>query len=153
MNTPETEPYPGIPWFGWLGLAAILFILLGPMLPMGCDPHRERFGNSVARARVSQVCAALKQYRTEYGAMPAGSQAEIMNTLRGANPRKIVFFEARPQDFNQQGEYIDAWGTPYHIDASTPDYPWAYSYGPDKQDNGGAPGSDDITSWGSPPVD
>ena len=70
-----------------------------------------------------------------------------MNTLRGDNPLKIVFFEAPSNRFNARGEYLDPWGTPFHIDASNPTFPWAYSFGKDTKDDGGVPESDDIPSW------
>ena len=70
-----------------------------------------------------------------------------MNAFRGGNPRKIVFFEARPSSYNAQGAFIDPWGTPYVLDLSKPEAPRAWSCGPNRRDEGGAKGSDDIVSW------
>ena len=72
-----------------------------------------------------------------------------MNTLRGANPRKIVFFDGKPTaKFNSpQGAFLDPWGTPYRIDLSNPEEPRVWSCGPNRRDEGGAKGSDDIVSW------
>ena len=100
-----------------------------------------------AKSDVIQLCQALKQYHVEYRAMPPGNHAGILAALRGNNPRRIVFFETLPEKFNTRGQLIDPWGTPYQIDVSNPAFPWAYSFGRDTRDDGGAPGSDDITSW------
>lgn len=70
-----------------------------------------------------------------------------MAALRGANPRSLLILDASPKRFNTHGEYLDPWGTPFHIDASNPLYPWAYSFGKDTKDDGGIPRSDDIASW------
>jgi hypothetical protein len=65
----------------------------------------------------------------------------------GANPRKIVFIEVRETRINTQGEFVDPWGTPYRIDVSKPDAPRVWSCGPNRKDENGADGSDDIVGW------
>jgi hypothetical protein len=93
------------------------------------------------------ICIALKAYVAEYGTPPSGSAAEIMSALGGANERKIIFFDAPAKRYAASGELLDPWGSPFHIDASNPAFPWAYSFGKDRKDDGGDPGSDDIASW------
>ena len=147
MSTPETATKRRFPWLACLGIAALLFILAGLLFPAVSGPGPGSGRRSQARNDVSQICAALKHYVIEYGSMPSGSQAQIMNTLRGENRLKIVFFEAPSNRFNARGEYLDPWGTPFHIDASNPNFPWAYSFGKDAKDDGAVPESDDIASW------
>ena len=71
-----------------------------------------------------------------------------MNVFRGGNPRKIVFFEARPTSCNAQGAFIDPWGTPYVLDLSKPEALRVWSCGPNRRDieGGGRQDSDDIVS-------
>lgn len=67
--------------------------------------------------------------------------------LLGENPRKIVFFAGPEKNFTPHGEYLDPWGTPYRFDLSDPKAPRVWSCGPNRKDEGGAEGSDDIVSW------
>jgi hypothetical protein len=97
-------------------------------------------------SQVQQLASAINQFRTEYGFHPMGSNAEIIKALRGDNPRKIVFFEAPSQSYNEQGEVIDPWGAPLLFDIRDGQEPRIRSIGPDGKDNAGAPDSDDITS-------
>jgi len=91
--------------------------------------------------------AALKAYFTEYSEGLTGTNAQVMTVLRGQNPRKIVFFDSAARDFNSQGEFIDPWGTPLRFDLSKPETPRVWSCGPNRKDDDGAEGSDDIASW------
>lgn len=100
------------------------------------------------RGYVRSVGAALQQYRVEYGEMPQGTNAEITSKLMGQNPRKIVFLEQQgPNRLNSRGELVDIWDTPYRFDFSSPDMPRVWSCGPNRKDENGAEGSDDIVSW------
>ena len=94
-----------------------------------------------------QLRAAMKHYHIEYGFGPTGPHSQITAALRGNNERKIIFFEAPANRFNDSGEFLDLWGSPFRIDASNPDQPWAYSFGKNRIDEGGAEGSDDVASW------
>jgi hypothetical protein len=67
--------------------------------------------------------------------------------LTGNNPRKVVFLEVRKKDINSDGEMIDPWQTAYRIGITSDQFPWAYSFGKNRIDEGGNIGSDDIVSW------
>jgi len=56
---------------------------------------------------------AIAQYAQVYGGNPVGTNPEITAALTGQNPRHINFIspEAGLQ-INDQGEMLDAWGTP-----------------------------------------
>lgn len=45
------------------------------------------------------------------GALPMGSNREIMNLLFGANPRKIRFIDPSKTYINESGELLDRWGS------------------------------------------
>jgi hypothetical protein len=69
-----------------------------------------------------------------------------MAALAGSNPSKTVYLPISDKQY-QAGKFVDPWGTPYRIDTSNPDFPWMYSFGKNKIDEGGAPASDDVASW------
>lgn len=106
--------------------------------------HRKLY---VSKAHTELLSSALRGYWEEYHAAPGGDAGHVLNTLRGENPRKIVFFAATASSVNSRGEFVDLWGTPYHIDVSRPESPRVWSCGPNRRDEGGADGTDDIVSW------
>jgi hypothetical protein len=101
----------------------------------------------LAHNDAQQLVFALKAYRTEYGVMPSGNHAQMIATLRGDNQNKIVFFESAENRFSSDGEFLDPWKSPYRIDAQNPSFPWAYSFGKNRIDEGGVETSDDIPTW------
>jgi hypothetical protein len=103
----------------------------------------------IARRDVRRIVEGIRLYYNENHAMPSTGNAAIIGVLNGGNANHMhygVVFDPK-RDFNEARELLDPWGTPYRIDTSNPKFPWAYSCGPDKKDDGGAPGSDDIVSW------
>jgi len=135
-----------IRWLTILGIVAILLVLIAT----GVERRGRVLRNALtanARRASRDLVAAMKQYRSEYGFMVEGEPAQIFKTLRGENPRKIVFIDVISSSVNAQGEFIDPWGTPYRFDISKPDAPRVWSCGPNRKDEGGAEGSDDIVSW------
>ncbi|HWB60611.1 MAG TPA: hypothetical protein VG733_14045 [Chthoniobacteraceae bacterium] len=96
----------------------------------------------IARQDVRDLVAEAMDYYQVKHIVPAGSIAELV-----AEISKHDMTAERKSRLNSAGQFLDPWGTPYRIDVSNPKFPWAYSCGPDKKDDGGAPGSDDIVSW------
>lgn len=95
---------------------------------------------------VQNLTTTLNAYRTEYGFFPKGGGAEIVRSLCGDNPRKIVFFASNPDRFTSSGALLDLWDMPYHFDRRNPDSIRVYSSGPNRIDEHGSPGSDDIVA-------
>jgi hypothetical protein len=133
-------------WLIILGITAIVFWLI--MLQAG---NHARIYRNARRAQTHhqelEVVIAMNGYVAEYGAPVSGDPAQIIALLSGQNQRKIVFMEFRQDRFNSKGELTDEWGTPYHFDLSKPDAPRIWSCGPNRTDESGAEGSDDIVSW------
>lgn len=127
--------------------ALVVFVFVGFIPLASFYPVRDSAREAEAKGGVTALVGTLKQYHTEYGVMPDGDQAHIIAMLLGDNPKKIVFIEGSSRGFNARGEFIDPWQTPYRLDVSNPASPRAYSFGKDKNDDGAAPGSDDIVSW------
>jgi hypothetical protein len=96
----------------------------------------------IARQDVRDLVAEAMDYYQVKHIVPTGSIAELV-----AEISKHDMTAERKSRLNSAGQFLDPWGTPYRIDTSNPKFPWAYSCGPDKKDDGGAPGSDDIVSW------
>ena len=95
----------------------------------------------------SGLVTAIHQYFQEYRAFGTIDNANIIRELRGANTRGIVFLDEHTDRFNANGEFTDRWGMPFRIDVSDPAHPRVWSCGPDRHDDGGKEGSDDIVSW------
>jgi prepilin-type N-terminal cleavage/methylation domain-containing protein len=72
-----------------------------------------------ARNDVNQVASAVKAYTLEYGRLPASG--EVIAQLTGANPKGIVFLEAKPasgkplRNGTSGGNLLDPWGQPYTV--------------------------------------
>ncbi len=130
---------------GWIFLIFAI-LLVGALLFPTIDerkPH-ELFA---ARTQINNVVVALRLYRVEYGESLTGENAYLTRTLHGQNLRGIVFLASKKESINRSGEMIDFWGTPLRFDISDPKNPRVWSCGKDRRDDGGAEGSDDITSW------
>jgi len=118
-------------------IISLLFPAVGPGL--GYSPKAD------AMNTVIQLVTAAKAYKEEYGEPPKGDSKSILRVLQNDNPRKIVFIELNPKDISKKGILVDPWGSPYAFDLSNATYPWAYSFGKNKIDEGGR--NDDVTSW------
>ncbi|HWB57902.1 MAG TPA: hypothetical protein VG733_00355 [Chthoniobacteraceae bacterium] len=96
---------------------------------------------ATARRDLLVLVAGLRAYYDENKTVPPGGNAEIVAALKKA--RVIPDIEL---NLNAAGLWCDPWGTPYRINLQTPNFPWAYSCGPNKTDEHGLPNSDDITT-------
>ena len=57
---------------------------------------------------------AMKNYGTTFGENPVGTNPEITAALMGKNPKQINFITAESGlRVNEQGEMVDAYGTPF----------------------------------------
>lgn len=128
----------------WLLILGVVAGLLFPRVSLDANRHRPR---AEARSFVVALLSATKAYATEYGSPVSGSHAQILAALGGNNQREIVFFDTAASRFNAHGELMDPWGTPYHFDLSDLKQPRIWSCGPNRKDENGAEGSDDIVSW------
>lgn len=128
----------------WTILVGTLLLLFAGLFT---QKLKEQARNIQAKAHCELLATAVENYFAEYGFRPAGSHAEVLSALQGNNPRKIVFFEAQESLLNDRGEFVDPWKTAYHLNIRDGVKALAWSSGPDRHDNNGAIGSDDIASW------
>jgi len=126
----------------------VLVILIWSLFVVAQNVRAVREKASEARAHADVECfsKALDQYAMEYGSHPEGAPAELLRTLRGDNKRKIIFFDCMARSLSASGEFMDPWGQPYHIDQTDPSSPRVYSSGPNRLDERGVKGSDDIVA-------
>lgn len=129
-------------------VVVIVVALLLPTASTGPMPSKVL----TAKNDVVMVANGLKAYRERYGEYPGGTQAEVVEALRGRNARKIVFMEVEGKGLNGAGEMVDPWGVVLRIDTTSAaaretGKARVYSTGKDKVDQGGREGTDDVVSW------
>lgn len=130
--------FPSVLW--WFFAIAFFITLLSP----GGGVHGSAL-KVVAKNDLTQIVSGLRNYKTEYGDFPQGTNAQITTALRGDNVRNIRFMDIPVRSINPQREFIDPWGTPYKIIVSGTESPRAYSFGKNKIDENG--NGDDVKSW------
>jgi hypothetical protein len=101
-------------WFG----SAVLSLLVVLFFPVSiCRPPPGYAEICKVRADLKNIEYACRAYALEYNHLPTGNHTQVVNTLRGGNARRIVFLEtpARRNATSKQGEFLDAWSTPYRF--------------------------------------
>ncbi len=77
--------------------------------------------------------AIFAYYRLVYQMNPvAGENAEVMASLTGDNPHRIVVFPPDHPDLTAEGELLDRWGHPYFFHAESGTELDIWSAGPDQ---------------------
>jgi len=134
-------------------LGAIFAICIAPVLVQPVNNHTAE--RSRAEVMSTRIAGAMHKFRKEFGYWPAGTQAEIVRILRGANDKSLVFLDVPDEKLNENGEITDPWGTPYRIltDAKT-QRTRLHSAGPDGVFASPAVRSDDyISHWNAGTTD
>jgi hypothetical protein len=88
-----------------------ILCLLIPALTAHRSGHHAEDRTAV---EMSGICLALQQYESETGVFPAGTNAAVFQLLYGTNPFHRDFFDPGDRT-NINGEFLDAWGSPYVI--------------------------------------
>ena len=79
----------------------------GPASPL-------QFTNFAPATVLENVSCTVRQYGEMFGGNPVGTNPEITSQLGGNNPKHINFITAEAgMRVNENGEMVDAWGTPY----------------------------------------
>ncbi len=99
-----------------------------PPLPLQPDVGVE----NEAASDLQRITRLLRDFRTIAGDNPIGSNAEIVESLSGDNPRQAKIL---PDDLprNSSGELVDRWGTPYFFHQLTRNSMEIRSAGPDRK--------------------
>jgi hypothetical protein len=96
-------------------------------------PSPLQFTNFAPATVLQNVSRAVRQYGEMFGGNPVGTNPEITSQLAGNNPKHINFITAEAgMRVNENGEMVDAWGTPYFFHQISGTDMEIHSAGPDK---------------------
>lgn len=96
-------------------------------------PAPLQFTNFPPSIALENMGRAVHQYGQMFGGNPVGTNQEITRQLAGANPKHINFINAEAgMRVNDNGELIDAWGTPYFFHQLSGSDMEIHSAGPDR---------------------
>jgi hypothetical protein len=84
-------------------------------------------------ARIDKISLMFRDYRTLMGSNPTGTNAEIIQSVNGGNPKQAKLGPPEGQQINARGELIDVWGTAYFFHQKSASDMEIHSAGPDKQ--------------------
>ncbi len=84
-------------------------------------------------ADFDKVSLMLRDYRTLAGENPVGTNAEIMKSIMGGNPKGAQLGPPEGLTLNENGELIDRWGTPFFFHQLSKDLMEIHSAGPDRR--------------------
>ena len=85
-----------------------------------------------ALIEIDKVSLMIRDFRTIAGENPVGTNAEIMATVMGGNPKQAKLGPPEGVHLNANGELIDRWGTPYFFHQLSHDHMEIRSAGPDR---------------------
>lgn len=98
------------------------------------DTHqyrRARDAGPEIEADFDKIHLMLRDYRTLAGENPVGTNAEIMKSVMGDNPKGARLGPPEGGTINEKGELIDRWGKPYFFHQLSKDLMEIHSAGPD----------------------
>ncbi len=130
---------------GWLiGLILVSFAVVLSLLLPAAARATAAARRLLAETDLMTLQGGMEAYRNAFGKYPNGTAAQILSALRGETTNSKAFLVVLPRRVNAAGEYTDPWRTPYHIAFDASGKPHVYSSGPNRQDEQGRKGSDDI---------
>lgn len=125
-------------WLETLWAIASFLVFLSLFIPSRGYPTSRQMRNMKTLNELTQVSTAIQSYETEYGSLPTiSNNRDLVRILEGQNlesqnPRNIEFISLHSRDFDNQGNLIDAWGTPLRISFLDPKNPKVWSAGADQ---------------------
>ncbi len=103
-------------------------VRISPGDPVAADADRR-----AASINADKVTLMLRDYRTQMGENPVGTNAEIMKAVMGGNPKGAMLGPPEGQSLNGKGELLDRWGTPYFFHQLSRSSMEIRSAGPDRE--------------------
>ncbi|RYD74930.1 MAG: hypothetical protein EOP84_19110 [Verrucomicrobiaceae bacterium] len=82
---------------------------------------------------LDKISLMIRDYRTIAGENPVGTNAEIMKSMMGENPRGAKLGPPEGMAMNDQGELLDGWGTAIFFHQISRDVMEIHSAGPDRR--------------------
>lgn len=96
-------------------------------------PRRAEDADPEIAADFDKIVLMLRAYHDIAGENPVGTNAEIMKSIMGGNPKRAQLGPPEGQTLNGDGELVDRWGTPYFFHQLSKDLMEIHSAGPDRR--------------------
>lgn len=102
-----------------------------PMKPVAIPAdYLQSIQSTPQRQEAEEIALNLRNYGQRFGGNPTGTNAEIVEALRGANPARANYLPQNAR-INEKGELIDSWGTPWFFHSNSANDTEIRSAGPD----------------------
>jgi hypothetical protein len=105
--------------------------LVAPSLPENANTRLQKPDENLAK-KYEEIERMFQNFRAITGENPVGTNAEIMKSIMGDNPKNATLGPPEGQSINEKGELLDPWGTPYFFHQLTRDVIEIRSAGPDQ---------------------
>lgn len=127
-----------------ISVMLILATLLTPVI----NQSREEALKKKAQSMIYSLSLAIKTYEADGGFYP--ENAQLVTRLMTSGPN-APYINLKPNEING-ANVVDPWGNDYvyvnpGVKPGNTGFVDIYSFGPDKVNNNGAAGSDDIKNW------
>jgi hypothetical protein len=106
-------------------VAAVIVFLLFPAVNVNPGLPKDKL-------EIHALKSAMEIYKLEYAQYPTGNIEEIVSTLSGGNPKKIIFLDWNSRPTGERENVVDPWGTPYRINTVSNEV-FVTCAGPDKK--------------------
>lgn len=137
IAAPQPSPPGDIP--GPQPEQSVAIVPLDPSNPLvpstipGVTPPAPANNDPAVMADLDKIVLMFRDYRTRMGENPVGTNAEIMKSVMGGNPKGAMLGPPEGMGVDGNGELIDRWGTPYFFHQLSRDLMEIHSAGPDKR--------------------
>ncbi len=96
-------------------------------------PLRAADSDPEIAAEFDKISLMFRDYRSLHGENPVGTNAEIMKSIIGGNPKGAILGPPEGQSLGSGGELLDPWGTPYFFHQLSKERIEIRSAGPDRR--------------------
>jgi len=130
---PIPAPLPPILDAHALARPALLPVAPAPGFPRSPLADDLNTAATTAQDDLHTIGAILRIFRERFGDFPAfETNAQLVNALAGANPRRIALLPRDIPAVSPEGELLDRWGTPYEFHAISHEALELRTAGPDR---------------------
>jgi len=95
--------------------------------------YQESLQQGPEQQEAEEIALNIRDFAQRFRGNPTGTNAEIVKALTGENEANATYLPSKLRRLNDQGELLDAWGTPYFFHANSATEMEVRSAGPDKK--------------------
>jgi hypothetical protein len=95
--------------------------------------YQESLQQGPEQQEVEEIALNIRDFAQRFRGNPTGTNAEIVKALTGENEANATYLPSKLRRLNDQGELLDAWGTPYFFHANSATEMEVRSAGPDRK--------------------